>query len=72
MGKEGKSPYQNESTLFSYMKKNEIFKNVHNRHHNMNFKKTNSMYVIANIKTIERIVSMCVQAKKERKANKHT
>jgi hypothetical protein len=60
LGKEGKPPYKNETTIFSYMKKIQIFKNVHHRHHNMSFKKTIFMYVIANIKTIERIVCMCV------------
>jgi hypothetical protein len=41
------------------MKKNQIFGDVHNRHHSVSFRKTNSMYVIANTKTTERVVCVC-------------
>ncbi len=54
------------------MKKYKIFGNVHNMHYSMNFRKTNSMYVILNIITIERGVCVCVcVGKRERKENKH-
>jgi hypothetical protein len=47
------------------MKKNKIFGNVHNMHHSMNFWKTNFMYLIVNIRTIE--IESCVWKKKKKK-----
>lgn len=67
LGRGGKPPYKNETTLFSYMKKNQIFRDVHNRHYSMSFMKTNSIYLIADTRTNKRVVCVC-----KRQTHTHT